>query len=147
MSLAIGPAVLDLVSDREVKAHSPAATGGTGPYTYQWYKSVVSGFTPGPSNIITGATALAIDDLAPSVIPGTQYYYVVQVTDTGNANATANSAQLSVLTGQPLLDQNQFALAPFLGMLDLRFNPDTLSVEYDPAGSGSIFAGQAVKFS
>jgi hypothetical protein len=41
---------------------------------------------------------------------------------------------------------NQFALAPYLGQLDLRFNGDTISCTFDPAGSGTLVGGQAVKF-
>jgi titin len=55
------------------------ASGGTSPYTYQWYRSTTSGFTPGSGNIIPGATTQTYTDTG--LIPGTTYYYVNQVTD------------------------------------------------------------------
>lgn len=122
---------------------SAAATGGTGPYTYQWYRSTVSGFTPGAGNIIAGATALTLNDSG--LIPGTQYYYEVIATDTGNGNVTAGSAQLPVLTTPPIQSQNQFAMTSQLGMLDMRFDYDTVAVQIDVSQATPLFAGAAVK--
>lgn len=70
------------------------ATGGTGPYTYQWYRSTSSGFTPGGGNILTGATNLQLNDTG--LTANTTYFYVNVVTD--SASATANSSQLTVAT-------------------------------------------------
>lgn len=142
MALTAGTVSTVSVSDRLVQLLATAATAGTAPVTYQWYKSVVSGFSPGGGNIIAGATALALNDSA--VIPGTQYYYKLQASDA--SPTTVTYTQQAVLTSQPTLSPNQFTEAPFLGMLDLRFNPDTIAVEFDPAGSGSLYAGQLVKF-
>ena len=122
-----------------------AATGGIGPYTYQWYKSTTSGFSPGGGNLISGATALTLTDTGD--IPGTAYYYKVISTDTGNSNATVTSAQFANTTLFQQLNPNQFAQAPYLGALDLRFDYDTVSVLIDvsqPAGS-PLVAGAAVK--
>ena len=122
---------------------SAVATGGTGPYTYQWYRSTTTGFTPGPSNIIAGATALTLNDTG--LIPGTQYYYKVVATDTGNANTTVTSTQLGVLTTNVVPTPNQFAMSTTLGMLDMPFNYGTISAIIDPAFTGTAFAGQPVK--
>lgn len=46
---------------------------------------------------------------------------------------------------QPVLSQNQFALQPFLGTVDQRFNYNTKAVEVDTSQSGTLYAGQAVK--
>jgi len=74
---------------------SGAATMGSSPYTYQWYRSISGGtFTPGSSNIISGATALALADT--NLVPSTTYYYKVVVTDT--LGSTATSAALTVTT-------------------------------------------------
>lgn len=71
---------------------SAVATGGTAPYTYQWYRSTTSGFTPGGGNILGGQTALQLDDTG--LTQGVAYYYKVVATD--NVSATATSAQMTV---------------------------------------------------
>src|SRR6185312_7824244 len=96
MSLAVGPITQNSVADTTASLTCAAATGGVGPYTYQYYKSTTTGFSPGAGNIISGATALTLSDSG--LIPNTTYYYKVVVTDTGNSNATATSAQLAVVT-------------------------------------------------
>jgi lysophospholipase L1-like esterase len=68
---------------------SAAATGGTGSKTYQWYRSTTTGFTPGPGNLLSGATSLTLADSA-SLSSGTYYYRVIA---TDAAAATATSAQ------------------------------------------------------
>lgn len=122
---------------------SAAATAGTGPYTYQWYRSTVTGFSPGGGNIIAGATALTLNDSG--LVPGTQYYYKVVATDTGASNATSNSAQLAVQTLAPVLNPNQFQQSPYLGSIDLRFPYNSVSVQIDVSQTGSLSAGTAVK--
>ena len=145
MALAVGPISVVSVGSTSDSLLSAAASGGVGPYTYQWYRSTASGFTPGGGNLVAGATSLSLQDSG--LTPGTQYYYKIVVTDTGNADATATSAQASVLTSASSPNPNQFTLAPYLGMLDLRFNGDTIACEFDPAGSGTLVGGQAVTFS
>jgi lysophospholipase L1-like esterase len=70
------------------------ASGGTSPYTYRWYRSTVSGFTPSSSNLIVGANGATLNDT--SLNPSTSYYYVNVVTD--SASSTAESSQLTVTT-------------------------------------------------
>jgi hypothetical protein len=120
-----------------------AASGGTGPYTYQWYRSLTTGFSPGPSTLITGATSLSLSDSG--LVPNTQYFYRVQVTDTGNGNATANSTQLAVTTTPNALSPNQFSQNPIVGMIDMRFNTDTIAAQIDVSQSTPLYAGMAVK--
>jgi hypothetical protein len=67
----------------------PNASGGTPPYTYQWYRSTVNGFTPGPTNILTGATKQQLSDIPTQ--PSTLYYYVCVAKDSGMV--TGNSPQ------------------------------------------------------
>lgn len=117
-----------------------AASGGTGPYTYQWYRSTTSGFTPGVGNIISGATSLSLSDTG--LLPGTTYYYKVVSTDA--VPATVESTQLVVITA-PAQNINQFSMASILGMLDQRFNYNTMSCEVDASESGTLYAGTAVK--
>lgn len=143
MSLGVGPISQVSVSDTKASLSVVAASGGTGPYTYAWYRSTTSGFTPGSGNIIAGATALTLNDSG--LIPNTQYYYAVKVTDTGNANATANSALLAVATAPQSLSQNQFAQSPVVGMIDMRFPYNTVSVQIDSTQATALYPGAAVK--
>ena len=143
MSLAAGALSKTSVGPTTASLVSAAATGGTGPYTYQWYRSTVSGFTPGGGNLIAGATALTLNDTG--LIPNTQYYYEVVATDTGNGNATANSAQLAVQTSAPVLNPNQFAQSSIVGMIDMRFPYNTVAAQIDFSQATPLYAGQAVK--
>lgn len=121
---------------------SAAATGGTAPYTYQWYRSTSSGFSPGGGNIITGATSLTLSDSG--LQPGTPYYYKVVATDSGSVTGT--SAQLEIITTAAAPNPNQAQLAPITGQLQMPYNFNTLSVQFDPSSSGTLVAGQAVVF-
>lgn len=143
MALAVGPITQISVGPTVNSLSVAAATGGVGPYTYQWYRSTTSGFSPGGGNIIAGATALAFMDSG--LTPNTTYFYKVVVTDTGNSNATANSAQLSLVTQPPTLSQNQFAETPYLGVVDLRYSPMTVSVQIASTQATPLYPGAAVK--
>lgn len=124
---------------------STAASGGTTPYTYQWYRHTVTAFTPAASLAISSATLLTLSDSG--LTPGTIYYYKVVGTDSAATPVLVTTAQLAVTTLAPSLSQNQFQETAFLGMTDLRFNGNTMSVQFDPAGSGTLVGGQAVKWS
>jgi hypothetical protein len=144
MSLAVGPITQNSVGANSDSLACAAATGGVGPYTYQWYRSLTTGFTPGAGSLISGATSLSLNDSG--LVPNTVYYYKVRVTDTGNGNATADSAQLAVTTTATQLNPNQFAQAPIVGMIDMRFDYDTIAVQIDSTQSTPLYAGSAVKF-
>jgi hypothetical protein len=60
MTLTAGAITQTAVTDTTASLVVAAATGGTRPYTYQWYRSTTSGFSPGGGNIISGATALTL---------------------------------------------------------------------------------------
>jgi hypothetical protein len=144
MSLAIGALSQVAVNPTTAQLSAPAATGGTAPYAYQWYRSTVSGFTPGPGNAIAGATALALSDSG--LIPNTQYFYAVVVTDSASPTpATATSALLAVATAVAVLSQNQFAQTPLVGMIDMRFPFNTVSVQIDATQATALYAGAAVR--
>lgn len=77
-----------------VTATVGTATGGIAPYTYQWYRSTSSGFTPGVGNIVSGATSQTLSDTG--LTASTTYYYVNIAKDSiGNASV---SNQASVTT-------------------------------------------------
>jgi hypothetical protein len=144
MATTAGALSLISVASTTASVSSAVATGGaTPPYTYQWYRSTVTGFTPGGGNIISGATALLLNDSG--LTPGTQYFYKMVSTDTSSPTVSATSTQLNVGSSQPVLDPNQFTETGFLGTTDLRFNGNTVAVEIDASQSGSLYAGQAVK--
>jgi hypothetical protein len=120
---------------------SAVATGGTAPYTYQWYRSTTSGFSPGAGSLIAGATALTLNDTG--LIPNTAYFYKVRATDSGSV--TGDSAQLAVSTAAPGLNINAFAQSPLLGVIDMRFPYNTISVMIDTSQATGLYFGAAVK--
>lgn len=138
MSVTAGALSKVSVGQTTASLSSAAASGGTGPYTYQWYRSTTSGFTPGAGNIISGATSLTLSDSGLSA--ATTYYYKVVATDTGAGNATSTSAQLAVSTAAASPVPNQFVQNAILGMLDLRSNTETMAVEIDASQSGSLLS-------
>lgn len=143
MSLAAGALTKTLIGQSTAILASAVATGGTGPYTYQWYRSTSTGFSPGAGNILTGQTGLSLNDSG--LIANTTYFYVVVATDTGNGNATVNSSQLTVLTQAALLP-NQFAQTTVVGMVDMKVGSTNLiAAQVDASVSTQIYPGQAVK--
>lgn len=128
-----------------VQLSSAAATGGTAPYTYQWYKSFTTGFSAGAGTLIPGATSLTLTDA--QLLPATNFYYLVVATDTGAGNATSTSSQLTVLTvaGNPV-EMNQLVQTPVIGQVDQPSNPNTVSVVMDSSyGTSQALPGTPVK--
>lgn len=78
-TLTSGRATFEGADDTTISLEVEDATTGTEPYTYQWYASQTSGFTPGGGNILSGETAqtLDFDDAAPGEI----WHFVCRVTD------------------------------------------------------------------
>lgn len=94
-----GTIALDSKTTTTVNLTCTAASGGTAPYTYQWYRSTSSGFTPGAGNILAGETALTLADTG--LTQGTTYYYVLRATD-ADLN-TDDATELAVTTTAPNL--------------------------------------------
>lgn len=152
MSLAIGALSAVSVGSQSNVISAPAATGGSGTVSVVLYQSTITGFTPGsPANAVGTASAVpaAASTFTPaSLVPGVTYYYTAIATDsTPGTPLTATSAQLTVTQLLAIPTPNQYALSPTLGMLDLRFNGNTISVQFDPAASGTLQGGQAVIWS
>ncbi len=143
MTLTAGAITQTAVTDTTASLSVAAATGGTGPYTYQWYRSTTTGFSPGGGNILSGKTALTLVDTG--LVPGTVYYYKNVVTDTGNSNVTDTSTQLAVTTSAPQQNVSAFAQSPQLGMIDLRFDGNTVAVQIDSSQATALYAGSPVK--
>jgi len=145
MALTTGVLTLVKAGSNYAQLSAGPATGGTGPYTYQWYKNFTTGFSAGTGNLIPGATSLTFTDTA--LLPATDYYYLLISTDTGNGNATVTSLQLTVLTvaGNPV-EMNQFVQTPVIGQVDYPQNPNTVSVIMDSSyGTSLAVCGTAVK--
>ncbi len=120
-----------------------AASGGSGPYTQQWYRSTTTGFSPGGGNILAGKTALTLDDTG--LVPNTTYFYKVVYVDTGHSNDEITATQLEVTTAAATLSQNQFAQTPYVGVVDLRFPYNTVAVQIDATETGTLYPGTPVK--
>jgi hypothetical protein len=119
---------------------SAAASGGTGPYTYQWHRSTTTGFTPSGGTAISGATSLSLSDTGLS--GATQYYYKVVATDSGSVSGT--SSQLAVLTAAASQSPNQFAQSEVLGQVDFNPSVGVQSVQVLSTESATIVAGECV---
>lgn len=143
MSVTAGALSKTLIAQTTAVLTSAAATSGTGPYTYQWYRSTVTGFAANAGSLLAGATALQLNDSG--LIPNTTYYYLVVATDTGAGSATSTSAQLTVLT-EPQPNQNQFAQQPYVGIVDMAVGPtNVIAAQVDVSVSTQIYGGQGVK--
>lgn len=86
--LGSGTATMGSNTNTQVNATVTSATGGTTPYTYQWYRSTAAAFTPGAGNILTGKTSTTLADTTAAA--NTIYYYKVVATDAVAASVTSN---------------------------------------------------------
>ena len=142
MSITAGVASLSAVTSTTANLSATAATGASGTVTYQWYRSTVTGFTPGTGNILTGQTALTLADT--SLIPNTTYYYVLAATDSVGPT-TVDYTQVTALTQPATLNQNQFAQTQYVGTPDLRTEPNTIAAQISPNQATALYNGMAVK--
>jgi hypothetical protein len=70
------------------------ASGGKTPYSYQWYRSPTTGFTPDGTTALAGKNALSWTNTG--LTAATNYYYKVVARDA--AGFTATTAECHVLT-------------------------------------------------
>lgn len=144
MATTAGALSLVSVGSNVASVSSAVATAGTAPYTYQWYRSTTTGFSVGPSNIVSGATSLTLNDT--NLIPNTPYFYKVRATDSSSPAVTGDSAQLAVTTTLTQLSQNSFSLSAIVGQVDMPFNMNTLGCVIDATAGAAVYsAGTAVK--
>jgi hypothetical protein len=83
------------VTSSSVYLSCPVATGGSGTFTYQWYKTTTGEMSP-----VTGATSADFSDT--NLEPNTTYYYARYVTDT-STSVTASTPIFTVAT-DPVLN-------------------------------------------
>lgn len=103
---SVGPLTAGAISVSNVQkttqtVSAAAASGGTVPYTYQWYRSTTNGTAASIAvvgNIVSGATSLTLNDTG--LTTQTTYYYVLKVTD--SAAGTVLSSVLTAPTHGPL---------------------------------------------
>lgn len=146
MALTAGTVSLVQANSNSVIVSATTATMGTSPYTYQWYISTTTGFTPGAGTLVSGATSLTNQTIS-GLIPNTVYYAVIKATDSASPAATSNSSQLAITTAATQLSQNVVAQSPVVGQADLNFNYNTMSAQVDVSASTNLlYQGQAVKF-
>lgn len=132
------------VAQRQAVLSCTDAVNGSTPYSYQWYRSTTTGFTPGGGNILSGETSLSLTDTG--LVPGTTYYYKLVVIDSAATPTSSTATQLAVTTSAVSPNPNQFVQSVFLGVLDEHFNGNVIPVQFDPDGSGTLKAGQALKW-
>ncbi len=106
--LVAGSITVDSVGTTTATLHATDATGGTPPYTYQWYRDTTSGFTPGPGNILTGKTSLSLSDTG--LVRGTTYFYKIVYTESASQTATSSQASLTAGTSRCVCDGNSMTL-------------------------------------
>jgi len=144
MSITAGVISSVYTGSNSAQLSATAATGGTAPYTYQWYRDTSgAGFTPSGSNILTGQTALTLNDT--NLIPNTTYYYKVVATDAVPASVTYTA--LAVTTLPSSLNPNQFAQSVLAGNLDLFSGTrNVYTAQIDVTQLTGLYPGQPVKF-
>lgn len=143
MTLTAGAISLVSKTATTVNLSATAASGGTGPYTQQWYRSTTTGFTPGGGNILSGKTALTLAD-TDALLPNTTYYYKMVYTDTGASNATVTATQLAVTTTGNAQNISQFAQTSNVGVLDL-LDSNVVAMQVDVTQTTPLYPGSAVK--
>jgi len=93
-SLQTGTLTTNSITTSTASITSTSPTGGSGIYSYQWYRSTTNGFTPSSGNLLSGATSLTLNDSG--LNPGTLYYY--KLADTDTFSSTVYSAQQTITT-------------------------------------------------
>ncbi len=83
-----GTASLGTKSDTTITASITAPTGGATPYTQQWHRSEVQGFTPSGATALAGQTASSLSDTTGQY--GRVYHYRCVQADSAGASALSN---------------------------------------------------------
>lgn len=148
--MALTPGILSFlqVNAASVLVSATKPSTGTAPFSYQFYRSTVSGFTPAPGNAVgdpieSSADSVSFNDTG--LVPGTLYYYDCIATEDGVSPDTAEYVAVSTTTLPPTQNPNQFAQQPYLGMIDLRFPYNSVSVLIDASQATDLYPGSPVK--
>lgn len=161
MSPSLIPGTISLLSQTSTTASlsSTAATGGVSPYTYQWYRSTTSDFTPGPGNILNGQTSLTLSDTG--LTPSSTYYYKLRTTDSNSvivdssqfpvssSTITAPSASWNVTndgTGHVVELTNTYAPGAIIGSPSAVTGPNGSGAALSFTSGKAVDLGQNFKF-
>ena len=128
--LSAGTAVLTATGNGTATV-ADTATGGTSPYTYQWHRDTVSGFTPGAGNLVSGATSATLADTG--LTNGTVYFYKCVVTD--DVSDTATSNQVAVVPNG----------VKYVGLIGDSWNNTTCASSSGTAVTGAAGAGSLLQ--
>lgn len=142
MAITAGVASVLSVASNTAQLSATAATGASGTVTYQWYRSITTGFTPGGGNILAGKTSLSLSDSG--LIPNTPYYWKLVATDSVGPTSVTYT-QVTATTTPQQLSQNQFQQSDVVGQVDLPYSTNTISVQIDASQATALYAGSAVK--
>lgn len=148
--MALTPGVLTFlqVLSNSVSVSATKPSTGTAPFTYQFYRSTTSGFSPGPSNAVGDpieSSAASVSFTDTGLTPGTTYYYDCIATEDGPSPDTAAYVAVNTTTASATQNPNQFAQQPYIGMIDLRFPYNSVSVLIDMSQATPLYAGSPVK--
>lgn len=102
-ALTAGTASVTTTGTTTATVTATDATGGSGSYTYQWYRDTSPGFTPSGANDVVGATSRTLNDTG--LTRGATYYYKL-VYDDGAATVTSNEISLTTKTHRLVADGN-----------------------------------------
>lgn len=121
---AIGSPSQILVTPSSASLAAPAATGGNGSVTYQWYRDVIPNVVLSSATLLAGQTSLSIIDgqTTPLVYNSIYYYCVVATDSTAPTPQTVISAVLGICTATQ--GQNQYqdpSVAQFMAFYDRDF--------------------------
>ena len=93
-ALAAGAVTAGSIGTTTASATATDATGGTAPYSYQWYRSTASGTL---GSAVSGQTTRSLSDTG--LTASTTYYYTLKYTDSATPTAgTVSSNQVSLTT-------------------------------------------------
>jgi hypothetical protein len=96
-SLSAGTVTSSGITSSTATLTSTAATGGTSPYTYQWYRSTSNNFVPQTANLVSGAMGLTLNDTGLSA--ATTYYYLLVATDAAGSIVWSNQSLATTASG------------------------------------------------
>jgi hypothetical protein len=81
LGLLVAPsASLVSATASQVNLSATPASGGSGTYTYQWYRGPNAGFVPSSATVLPGATSLTLSDSA-GLAGDVPYFYVLAASD------------------------------------------------------------------
>ena len=109
--MAFIPGIVSLVSasGTSVSLQSTLPTGGTAPYTYQWYRTLQNDSNYQP---LAGKTALTLTDTA--VVSGQVYYYVLVTTDASPLALSGNALEVETIATASVPDHQDNSISSFV---------------------------------